>query len=89
EYMNTDNFKLLKKEDTVKFVCGSISDLEKSKYIMDKFLLYGKCALYISPVFGMINSADIVEFMKKNKMNDVKLQLQLHKYIWDPDKKGV
>ncbi|MBR1736060.1 MAG: putative 7-carboxy-7-deazaguanine synthase QueE [Firmicutes bacterium] len=89
KYMNTDNFSFLKKEDTVKFVCGCIADLEKSKYIMDKYSLYGKCALYISPVFGMIDAADIVEFMKENQMNKVKLQLQLHKYIWDPNKRGV
>lgn len=45
--------------------------------------------IYISPVLGKINLDTIVEFMKNNKMNGVNLQLQLHKIIWDPNKKGV
>ncbi|HSN57862.1 MAG TPA: 7-carboxy-7-deazaguanine synthase QueE, partial [Clostridiaceae bacterium] len=29
------------------------------------------------------------EFMKANRMNRVRLQLQLHKIIWSPDTRGV
>lgn len=87
--MNTDNFKLLNKNDTVKFVAGSHGDLVRTKQIIDKYKLQGRCSLYISPVFGMIELEDIVEFMKENKMNDVNMQVQLHKIIWAPDKKGV
>lgn len=87
--MNTDNFKLLNKNDTVKFVAGSHDDLVRTKQIIDKYKLQGRCSLYISPVFGMIELEDIVEFMKENKMNDVNMQVQLHKIIWAPDKKGV
>ena len=43
----------------------------------------------ISPVFGMIEPEEIVNFMKENVMNDVNMQIQLHKIIWSPDKKGV
>ena len=87
--MNTDNFKLLNKNDTVKFVAGSHDDLVRTKQIIDKYKLQGRCSLYISPVFGMIELEDIVEFMKENKMNDVNMQVQLHKIIWAPDKRGV
>lgn len=41
------------------------------------------------PVFGMIEPEEIVDFMKENVMNDVNMQIQLHKIIWSPDKKGV
>ena len=44
---------------------------------------------FISPVFGMIEPEEIVNFMKENVMNDVNMQIQLHKIIWSPDKKGV
>ena len=37
--MLLDNFKYLSKKDTVKFVSGSIEDLEKAKYIIDKYKL--------------------------------------------------
>ena len=60
-----------------------------TKQIMEKYNLYGKCNLYISPVFGMIEPEEIVNFMKENVMNDVNMQIQLHKIIWSPDKKGV
>ena len=45
--------------------------------------------MYISPVFGSIEPAKIVDFMVENKLNDVNLQLQLHKFIWDPNMRGV
>ena len=87
--MNLDNFEYLSYKDTVKFVCGSMEDLQKSKFIIDKYKLSDKTNVYISPVFGQIDLENIVEFMKDNKMNGVNLQIQLHKIIWDPNKRGV
>lgn len=88
-YMCMSNMDLLRKNDTVKFVASSVADLYKAKEIIETYKLVGKCHIYISPVFGKIEPVTIVEFMKDNSLNDVKLQLQLHKFIWDPDKKGV
>ncbi|APC79332.1 putative 7-carboxy-7-deazaguanine synthase QueE [Clostridium botulinum] len=87
--MALDNFKYLTKKDTVKFVSGSIEDLEKAREIINKYNLVDKTNVYISPVFGKINLDTIVEFMKNNRMNGVNLQLQLHKIIWEPSKRGV
>ena len=87
--MNLDNFNILSSNDTVKFVAGCREDLIKAKQIIEKYNLYGKCNIYISPVFGMIEPEEIVNFMKENVMNDVNMQIQLHKIIWSPDKKGV
>lgn len=87
--MCLENFCLLKGTDTVKFVCSSISDLEKAKYIIEKYNLTKVCAVYISPVFGKIEPADMVRYMIENNLNDIKLQIQMHKVIWDPNLKGV
>ena len=87
--MELRNYNFLRKKDTVKFVSGSISDLETAVKIIEKYELLKRCNVYISPVFGKINPADIVEFMKKNNLNGVKLQLQLHKFIWNPEERGV
>ncbi|HEY8891077.1 MAG TPA: putative 7-carboxy-7-deazaguanine synthase QueE [Clostridium sp.] len=87
--MNLNNYKYLSYKDTVKFVAGSINDLQKTKFIIDKYDLAVRTNVYISPVFGQIELEDIVEFMKCNKMNGVNLQMQLHKIIWDPNKRGV
>lgn len=87
--MIMDNFKCLTETDTVKFVSGSIEDLERVKNIIDNHNLVNKTNIYISPVFGKIDMDEIVEFMKVNKMNGVTLQIQLHKVIWEPEKRGV
>jgi 7-carboxy-7-deazaguanine synthase len=87
--MSLDNFKYLTTNDTVKFVCGSSLDLEKAKFIIDKYMLVNRVSIYLSPVFGDIKLDSIVEFMKNNNMNGVNLQLQLHKIIWDPKERGV
>lgn len=88
-FMLTDNYKYINHNDTVKFVSGSIIDLEKAVEIIRKFSLTEKCNVYLSPVYGQLSPADIVEFMKANHLNNVRIQLQMHKYIWDPNKKGV
>ena len=89
KFMVTDNFKLLNKNDTVKFVAGSIEDLDRAAMIIREYKLVGRCNIYLSPVFGKIAPADMVDYMKIHRMNGVRLQLQLHKFIWDPQKRGV
>ena len=89
KHMCLENFEILKKKDTVKFVSGSIEDLKKALEIIRKYDLSRRCHVYISPVFGSIEPAKIVDFMVENKLNDVNLQLQLHKFIWDPNMRGV
>lgn len=88
-HMLMENYAHLTGNDTVKFVSGSREDLERALEIIEKYGLVGKCAVYISPVFGSIEPSEIVDFMLEHKMNGVNLQLQLHKFIWDPQMKGV
>lgn len=88
-YMNMNNFTLLRSEDVCKFVVGSIEDLNKAKEIIKDYDLENKCQVYLSPVFNRIEAKDIVKYMLDNNMNNCKVQLQLHKYIWDPNMKGV
>lgn len=87
--MLTQNFALLQAEDTVKFVAGSWEDLQRAKELIDMYELTKCCHVYFSPVFGSIEPVQIVEFMQENKMNEVRLQIQMHKVIWDPQKRGV
>lgn len=88
-FMKTSNFKYLTKKDVVKFVVSSLNDLEDTKDIIYKFNLLRKTNIYLSPVFDKISPETIVNFMKDNKLNDVTLQIQIHKIIWDPNKRGV
>lgn len=88
-HMRTENFAVLEKKDTVKFVAGSRADLERALEIIREFRLTERCSVYISPVFGEIEPAEIVDFMLANKLNGVNVQLQMHKFIWDPNMRGV
>lgn len=89
KYMHLNNYNLIDHRDSIKFVVGNEEDLICGKNIIDKFKLINKCRIYFSPIFNLINPQDIVKFLMEENLNNVKLQLQLHKYIWDPNKKGV
>ncbi len=83
-----ENIDYLKPQDEVKFVIGNREDYEWSKEIINKFNLDKKCAVLISPVFGKIDFVDIVNWILSDNLN-VRFQLQIHKFIWEPDRKGV
>ena len=89
KYMDLTNYNLLRKNDVIKFVVSDYDDLEKTKEIIKKYDLINKANCLISPVWGRIEFEEIVNFLKDNKLNDVKMQLQIHKIIWDKDKRGV
>lgn len=89
KYMLTENFSYLTFRDSVKFVVGDKCDLARAEEIINGYGLKEKCRIYFSPVFGKIKPVEITEFMKERKLNGVRLQLQLHKIVWEPDKRGV
>ena len=89
QHMCLENLTRLTAADTLKFVCGSEADLQRAAEIIAEYHLIGKCKIYLSPVFGRIDPAEMVEFMKQRKLIGVRLQLQLHKFIWDPNERGV
>lgn len=87
--MHLENLKNVGANDVYKFVVGSNDDLEMAYKIIDEYNLTSKCLVYFSPVLGEIEMANIVEFMKDKKLNNVRLQVQLHKIIWHKDARGV
>lgn len=86
-YNNFNNFEYLRDTDVLKIVVGSLNDLDYAYKIVEKH--NPSCQVFLSPIFDEIKGADIVEYMKNKKNDKIKLQLQIHKYIWDPLKKGV
>ena len=87
--MNVENYNYITKKDSVKFVCGTNEDLSRALEIMKQYDLISKTNCMLSPVFGMIELPKMVEFMINNNLNDVRMCLQIHKFIWDPNKRGV
>jgi len=83
--MITENFSVLEAEDTVKFVSGSRADLERAGEIIEKYGLLDRCHVY----FSRIEPTEIVDFMLNKRMNKARIQIQMHKVIWDPNERGV
>lgn len=73
--------------DVLKFVVGTNDDLEEMLRVITVHKPQG--IIYVSPVFGKIQLTDIVDFLKQHNLTDVRLQVQLHKIIWDPNERGV
>ena len=89
-HMSIDNYLGLRSTDVLKFVVGSKEDLIDADRVIWALMLQHKCPeFYLSPIFGQIEPADIVEFMKEHHYNNVRIQLQMHKFIWPPEMKGV
>ena len=85
--MNHSALTSLTDNDVLKFVVGSIEDLDQMRDVISNFNTDAK--IYISPVFGKIDPKDIVAYMIKYRMYNARIQLQLHKFIWDPSERGV
>ena len=90
KYMNLSNLEKLTENDVLKFVTEE-SDFDKIEEILKNYKL--KCYIYISPIFEKIEPYKIVDFIKKLSgdidMSKVRVQVQLHKVIWDPNERGV
>jgi len=74
--------------DEVKFVIGNREDYEWAKEKITEYNLNEKCTVLVSPIFNAIDSKIIVEWILADSL-PVRMQLQIHKYIWDPNSKGV
>lgn len=87
--MRPDNFRHLGPCDSLKFVVGNEADLETMLRVIDEYRLAGRCQLFVSCVWGSMEPAQVVDFLKERRCSHIRLQLQLHKYIWPPDTRGV
>ena len=85
--MNLDIFKVATPADIIKFVVGSMQDLDRMNEILKIYPT--EAQIFVSPVWGNIEGAKIIEYMKVHNWQNVRFQLQIHKFIWDPDAKGV
>jgi 7-carboxy-7-deazaguanine synthase len=83
-----ENINYLKPTDELKFVIGNRDDYEWTKTILNKYNLHGKYEILCSVVFGELEPVQLVNWILEDKL-DVRFQLQMHKFIWHPEIKGV
>lgn len=85
--MKLGNLHLLQPKDAIKFVVSNYNELEKMEYVLKESEC--KARPYVSPVFGAIEPKQLVEYVLDNELNNVTVQVQLHKIIWNPNMRGV
>jgi len=83
--MLESNLTHLYRSDVLKCVVSNEEDLDE----MQRISALTRAQVFVSPVFGRIEPKEIVEYMMKHNLNDVRFQLQLHKYVYSMDARGV
>jgi len=75
--------------DEVKFVIADEADWNYAQRIIKDYDLETRAnAVLISPVWGQVNLEEVANWIASSGLN-VRMQLQLHKYIWGPEARGV
>jgi 7-carboxy-7-deazaguanine synthase len=82
------NLDLLKPTDQIKCVIASKLDFDWMVGVVNRYSLDKRFQVLVSGVFGAVIPVDLVEWLLASKLH-VRMQLQLHKYIWSPDARGV
>lgn len=86
--MHWPNLGKLRPHDEVKFVLADRADYEYARAVVTARGLAGRVGLLLSPVMGMIEPRQVVEWMLADRL-PARFQLQMHKYIWPPEARGV
>jgi 7-carboxy-7-deazaguanine synthase len=86
--MKFSNLDKIKADDEVKFVITDRDDYEWTKDVMNRFDLINKCRPLLSPGFGILAPEDLARWMIEDKLG-ARLNIQLQKYIFGPEKRRV
>ncbi|MEW6323836.1 MAG: radical SAM protein [Nitrospirota bacterium] len=86
--MRWDNLEALKPTDEVKFVIKDRADYEWAAALVARHHLDRRCPVLFSPVFGALEPQTLAGWLLADRL-PVRLQLQQHKYIWEPETRGV
>lgn len=83
------NLAAVRSDDAYKLVMANTHDLEKAFALIKQYRLNERTQVFLSCVFDQLAPAQVVEALKANPMEGVRLQLQMHKYIWNKNQRGV
>jgi 7-carboxy-7-deazaguanine synthase len=86
--MHWPNLSRLAVKDEVKFVLADRADYDWAREILARHDIASRCTVHFSPVFGSLDLRELAEWILADRL-PVRFQLQMHKYIWAPDMRGV
>lgn len=82
------NLDLLKEGDELKFVIASRQDYEWARARLGERPGLASFPVHLSPVWGQLDPRDLAAWILEDRL-PVRLGLQLHKYLWGPEARGV
>ena len=88
ERMDWENLSRLTAKDEAKFVIKNRADYDWACSTLQQHALAQRCPVLFSPVFGELDPRQLAEWVLADRV-PVRFQIQLHKYIWAPDMRGV
>jgi 7-carboxy-7-deazaguanine synthase len=88
EKMDLSNLDYLRPSDEVKFVILDRADYDWAKDFMAIHSLAERCKVSLSPAFGRLHPETLSKWILEDRLN-VRLNLQMHKYIFGADRRGV
>ena len=83
-----DNLNKLSYHDEIKFIIANRVDYEYAKKIVMNILKEKKNLIHFSPVYGVLEPNILAKWILEDSLH-VRLHLQLHKFIWDANARGV
>lgn len=86
--MHWSNLEGLSNKDEAKFVIKDRLDYEWAIDVVKRYRLSDRCTILFSPVFGELPLQSLAEWILQDRL-PIRFQMQLHKYIWDPHRRGV
>lgn len=87
--MHWPNLDLLTPRDEVKFVIADRADFDYARDVLARHDLASRCAaVHLSPAWGRVHPADLAAWILEARV-PARLQLQQHKFIWDPAARRV
>ena len=87
--MHWENLERLRPVDEVKFVIKDRTDYDYARDVIARYdLRHRAAAIHLSPVHGVMHPRTLSEWVLADNL-PVRVQLQLHKYIWEPETRGV
>jgi 7-carboxy-7-deazaguanine synthase len=87
--MHWANLDRLRPHDEVKFVVADRADYDYARDVIGRYQVASRAAaVHLSPVHGVLDPRTLSEWVLGDAL-PVRVQLQLHKYIWEPDRRGV
>ena len=86
--MHWQNLARLTEQDEAKFVIKDRADYDWACGIVTQYELAARCTVLFAPVFGELDPQHLAEWILADRL-PVRFQLQLHKFIWAPDMRGV